>query len=178
MAEAATIARPYAKAAFEDARERNELAAWSGALAKAAGLAADARVLEALTSPKLSTDQFVAFFAGLGGPAIDGRWQNFVRLLATYKRLALLPQIAGQFETLRADFENELDVQVTSAAPMSAQQGAKLAAALTSRLKRSVRLATAVDPTLLGGAVIRAGDLIIDGSLTGRLQKLATALGS
>ncbi len=178
MAEAATIARPYAKAAFEAARERNELAAWSDALGRAAGLAADARVLEALTSPKLSTDRFVAFFAGLGGAAIDARWQNFVRLLAANKRLALLPQIAAQFEALRADYENELDVQVTSAAPMSAAQAAKLGAALPSRLKRSVRIATAVDPTLLGGAVIRAGDLIIDGSLTGRLQKLATALGS
>ena len=178
MAEAATIARPYAKAAFETARERNELAAWSGALGKAAGLAADARVLEALTSPKLSIDRLVTSFAGLGGTAIDARWQNFIRLLATNKRLSLMPQIASQFEGLRADFEKELDVQITSAAPMSADQAAKLASALKSRLKRTIRLATAVDPTLLGGAVIRAGDLVIDGSLTGRLQKLATALGS
>ena len=178
MAEAATLARPYAKAAFDAARERGELAAWSGALAKAAGLAADPRVLDALSSPKLTGEDFVKFFAGLAGEGVDARWRNFVGVLAANKRLAVLPEIAAQFEILKAEFDNEIGVEVTSASAMSAEQVAKFAEALTQRLKRRVRIDTAVDSGLIGGAVIRAGDLVIDGSLTGRLQKMASELGS
>jgi F-type H+-transporting ATPase subunit delta len=178
VAEAATIARPYAKAAFQEARERATLSAWSAALQRAAGLAADPRVVEALTSPKLSNDQFVRFFAGLGGEGIDSHWQNFVRVLATNKRLGLLAEIAAQFEALKADHENRIAVEVVSATPIGPGELAKLTAALVRRLKREVRIDHSVDPALLGGAVIRAGDLVIDGSLTGRLRELATALGS
>lgn len=178
MAEAATLARPYAKAAFDAARERDELGAWSGALAKAAGLAADPRVQDALSSPKLGDEATVRFFAGLGGEAVEARWQNFVRVLAAYKRLAVLPEIAAQFEVLKAEFENEIAVEVTSAAPIAPDQVAKLTQALAQRLKRRVRIGTAVDASLIGGAVIRAGDLVIDGSLTGRLKKMASELGS
>ncbi len=178
MAEAATIARPYAKAAFQFARDSRELAAWSDALRRAAGMVADARVIGALTSPKLSDERFVTFFGGLGGAAVDANWKNFVRILADNKRLGVLPDIASQYEILRADFENEVDVQVTSAVPLGEGHLAKLAAALKRRLKREVRIHTALDATLLGGAVIRAGDLVIDGSLAGGLQKLASELGS
>lgn len=178
MAEAATIARPYAKAAFQIARDSRELAAWSDALGRAAGMVADARVVDALTSPKLSNESFVTFFEGLGGAAADAQWKNFVRVLADNKRLGVLADIASQYETLRADFENELDVQVTSAVPLGEDQLSKLAAALKSRLKRDVHISTALDAKLLGGAVIRAGDLVIDGSLAGGLRKLASELGS
>jgi F-type H+-transporting ATPase subunit delta len=178
MAEAATIARPYAKAVFMSARDSKALHAWSEALRVGSGLVADSRVADLLTSPKMSTDQLVALFAGLGGAGIDGHWQNFVRLLATNKRLEVLPQIAEQYELLRAQYENELDVQVTSAVVMSADQQAKLAAALKKRFKRDVRMTTAVDSSLLGGAVIHAGDLVIDGSINGRLQRLASELGN
>jgi len=178
VAEAATIARPYAKAAFQVARDSRELAAWSHAFRLAAGMVADARVAGALTSPKLSDESFVTFFEGLGGEAVDAQWKNFVRALAENKRLDVLPDIASQYEILRADFENEVDVQVTSAVPLGEDHLAKLAAALKRRLKREVRINAALDASLLGGAVIRAGDLVIDGSLAGGLQKLATELGS
>jgi F-type H+-transporting ATPase subunit delta len=178
MAEAATIARPYAKAAFMSARDAKALPAWSEALRVGSGLVADSRVADLLTSPKMSTDQLVSLFAGLGGAGIDSHWQNFVRLLARNKRLEVLPQIAQQYELLRAQFENELDVQVTSAVAMNADQQAKLAVALKKRFKRDVRMTTAVDPSLLGGAVIHAGDLVIDGSINGRLQRLASELGN
>jgi F-type H+-transporting ATPase subunit delta len=178
MAEAATIARPYAKAAFMSARDAKALPAWSEALRVASGLVADSRVTALVSSPKMSTDQLVSLFAGVGGPGIDGHWQNFVRLLATNKRLDVLPQIAEQYELLRAQHENELDVQVTSAVAMNADQQSQLAAALKKRFKRDVRMTTAVDPTLLGGAVIHAGDLVIDGSINGRLQRLASELGN
>lgn len=182
MAEAATIARPYAKAAFMAARDAKALPAWSEALQKSSGLVADATIADLLTNPKLTPDEIVSMFAGLGGAAaagdFDSHWQNFIRLLGENKRLEVLPEIAAQYEMLRAQYENELDVQVTSAVPMNAGQQAKLAAALKKRFKRDVRITSGVDPTLLGGAVIRAGDLVIDGSINGRLQRLASELAS
>jgi F-type H+-transporting ATPase subunit delta len=178
VAEAATLARPYAKAAFMSARDSEVLPNWSEALRAAAGLVQAAAIADLLTSPKMSIDQIVSMFAGLGGPQIDAHWLNFVRLLATNKRLAVLPAIATEYEISRAQFENELDVQVTSAAAMSANEQDKLAASLKKRFKRDVRMSLNVDSSLLGGAVIRAGDLVIDGSIKGRLQRLASELGS
>lgn len=178
MAEAATIARPYAKAAFMSARDAKALAAWGQALGSASALVADSRISALLTNPKMTADQVVSLFAGLGGGAIDAHWQNFVRLLAQNKRLAVLPDIAAQYEMLRAHFENAVDVEVTSAVAMNADQQARLAASLKTRFKRDVRMSTAVDPALLGGAVIRAGDLVIDGSISGRLQRLASELAN
>jgi len=172
MAEAATIARPYAKAAFMSARDARALPDWSKALG------GDARIADLLTSPKLSSDQIVSMYAGLGGTAIDAHWQNFVRLLAQNKRLEVLPEIVVQFELLRAQYENELDVEVTSAVALNADQQAKLVASLKTRFKRDVRIHTSVDAALLGGAVIRAGDLVIDGSIKGRLQRLASELAN
>ncbi len=177
MAEAATIARPYAKAVFMAARDAQALPSWSTALHAASGLVADSRIADLLTSPRLGPDQVVSMFAGLGGGDIDERWQNFVRLLARNKRLEVLPEITAQYEQLRARYENEVDVQVTSAVAMDEAQRAKLAAALKTRFKRDVRMSTSVDPALLGGAVIRAGDLVIDGSISGRLQRMASELG-
>jgi F-type H+-transporting ATPase subunit delta len=177
MAEAATIARPYAKAAFQSARDAKTLADWSKALQSGSGLVEDSRIADLLTSPRMSVDQIVSMFAGLGGGGIDAHWQNFIRLLARNKRLAVLPAIAAQYEMLRTQYENELDVQVTSAVAMDAGQQAKLAASLKTRFKRDVRMSTSVDASLLGGAVIRAGDLVIDGSISGRLQRLASELG-
>jgi F-type H+-transporting ATPase subunit delta len=177
MAEAATIARPYAKAAFMSARDAAALPAWSAALGTGAALSADKTLADLLSSPRLTPDQVVSMFAGLGGASIDAHWQNFIRLLAQNKRLHVLPEIAAQYELLRAQYENEIDVGVTSATPMDAAQQGKLAAALKQRFRRDVRISVAVDPKLIGGAVIRAGDLVIDGSIQGRLQRLASELG-
>jgi F-type H+-transporting ATPase subunit delta len=182
MAEAATIARPYAKAAFMSARDAKALPAWSEALQKSTALVLDTTIADLLSNPQLSLDQIESMFAGLGGAAVaadfDAHWQNFIRLLAQNKRLDVLPEISAQYAMLRAQFENELDVQVTSAVPMNAEQQGKLAEALKKRFKRDVRISSGVDPNLLGGAVIRAGDLVIDGSIHGRLQRLASELAS
>jgi F-type H+-transporting ATPase subunit delta len=178
MAEAATIARPYAKAAFEAARDAKSLGEWSGALGAATAFMADARV-EALTgNPKLSLDEVVSLFAGLGGAGIDAHWQNFVRLLAANKRLHTLGEIAAQYEILKGQYENQLEVEVTSAVPLNPAQQASLAASLKQRFKRDVRVSSAVDASLIGGAVIRAGDLVIDGSIKSRLARLEYELGS
>lgn len=178
MAEAATIARPYAKAAFMAARDARALEDWSLALQAASGLAANARVADQLSDPKFTAERIVAFFAGLGGGGIDAKWQNFVRLLIENKRLEVLPEIAGQYEVLKHQYENEVEVEVTSATAMNAEQQAKLAASLKARFKREVRMSTQVDASLLGGAIIRAGDQIIDGSIKGRLERLASELSN
>jgi F-type H+-transporting ATPase subunit delta len=178
MAEAATIARPYAKAAFMWARDSDSLPEWSRALQASAAMSLNARIAELLTDPEFGEDKVVDMFAGLGGAKIDAHWQNFVRLLAENKRLEVLAEITEQYELLRAQFEHELDVEVTSAVPLSEAQKATMAASLKKRFKCDVRMTNAVDASLLGGAVIRAGDQIIDGSIKGRLQRLATDLAS
>lgn len=177
MAERATLARPYARAAFAAAREANALAGWSQGLQAAAVFAADERVEQIISSPNMNEDQLVDLLADAGGKGSDDL-RNFIRLLARNRRLLLLPDIAVQFERLRADVENTAEVDVTSAVPLDPGQQAKLAAALKTRLKREIHMTTAVDPALLGGAVIRCGDLVIDGSIKGRLAQLQTELSN
>ena len=178
MAERATIARPYAKAAFEYARGAQAFSEWSRGLNTAAEIVADPRVSRLCLSPQLSAAELAGLFADVGGASLDAGMQNFVRVLAENRRLPLLPEIAAQYAELRAAVENTVDVEVTSAVALDAAQSENLVRALNARLKRQVRLQTSVDSALLGGAIVRAGDLVIDGSLKGRLERLATELGS
>lgn len=178
MAERATIARPYAKAAFEYARDAKAFAEWSRGLEAAAEIVADPRVAVLSTSPSLTAADLAGLVIDLGGANLDAGMQNFVRVLAENRRLPLLPEIAAQYEELRAAVENTVDVEVTSAVALDAAQSENLRRALNARLKRQVRMQNSVDSSLLGGAVVRAGDLVIDGSLKGRLERLATELGS
>jgi F-type H+-transporting ATPase subunit delta len=178
VAERATIARPYAKAAFEYARDAKALAKWSQGLKAAAEIVADPRVAALTKSPQWSAADLVSLITDVAGDKLDAGMQNFVRVLTENHRLLLLPEIAAHYEVLRSAVENTVDVQVVSAVPLDAAQADKLERALSTRLKRQVRMQNSVDSTLLGGAVVRAGDLVIDGSLKGRLQRLATELGS
>jgi F-type H+-transporting ATPase subunit delta len=178
MAERATIARPYAKAAFEYARDANDFAGWSLALARAAEIVADPRVAALTKSPQWSAADVVGLITDVAGAGLNAGMQNFVRVLAENHRLLLLPEIAAHYEEFRSAVENTVDVEVVSAVKLDAAQSDKLSAALTKRLKRNVRMKNSVDATLLGGAVLRAGDLVIDGSLKGRLERLATELTS
>jgi F-type H+-transporting ATPase subunit delta len=178
MAERATIARPYAKAAFEYARDANAFAAWSQGLTAAAEIAADPRVAELIQNPTWSASDIAGLVIEIAGARLDAGMQNFVRVLAENHRLPLLPEVAARYEAERAAVENTTDVEVISAVALNANQAEKLTAALNKRLKRRVRMQNSVDATLLGGAVIRAGDMVIDGSLRGRLERLATELGS
>ena len=130
------------------------------------------------TSPSLTAADLAGLVTDVGGTNFNGGMQNFVRVLAENHRLPLLPEIAAQYEQLRAAVENTVDVEVTSAVPLDAAQSENLERALNARLKRQVRMQNSVDPSLLGGAIVRAGDLVIDGSLKGRLERLATELGS
>jgi F-type H+-transporting ATPase subunit delta len=176
VAERATIARPYAKAAFAYARDASTFGEWSRGLQVSAEILADPRVAALVKDPEPTAAEIADFIIGVGGAKLNAGMQNFIRLLAENRRLLLLSEITQQFETLRAAAENTIDVDVVSAVALDAAQQGKLAAALSTRLKRQVRMRTSVDATLLGGAVIRAGDLVIDGSLQGRLERLGTEL--
>jgi len=175
MAEKVTIARPYAKAAFDYARERKTFAAWSQLLTTAAAVVADERVAKLLNSPRVAPADMAGMVADIAGAA-DEQGRNFLGTLAANRRLGLLPEIAAMFETLRAEAENVADVQVTSAVPLDDAQRNRLIAALKKRLNRDVRLQVDIDSSLLGGAIVRSGDLVIDGSLRSRLQRLADAM--
>lgn len=176
MTEKVTIARPYAKAAFEHARHQNAFARWSQVLATASAVVADERVARLLASPRVTPDQIATLIADICGETLDEHGRNFIATLAHNRRLALLPDIAALYELLRAEAENIADVQVTSAVELSPAQRERLAGALRKRLQREVRLHCAVDASLIGGAIVRAGDFVIDGSLKARLDRLAATM--
>ena len=176
MAERTTTARPYAKAIFALARQGNTLAATSTSLLRAAEVVADPRVHDLLGSPHVTAAQLSEFVIGIVGGGLDEYGRNFITLLAQNRRLGFLPEIAALFEQMKADVENAVDVEVISATALNSDQESRYAAALQKKLGRSVRLHTKVDGTLLGGAVLKAGDLVIDGSIKGRLERLATEL--
>jgi len=176
MADKSTIARPYAKAAFEEARDRKRLGPWSDVLRTAAAVIGDPRVAALLGNPRVTPGELATLVIEVAGAQLDEEGRNFVRTLADYRRLALLPEISALFDELKAEAEGVVDVTVTSAAPLDDSQRGNLTAALEKRLGRSVRLQCATDPALIGGAVLRAGDLVIDGSLRGRLERIAYAL--
>ena len=183
MADNNTIARPYAQAVFELARDAGTLAAWLESLAIAGTLTADGQVAKFLSDPALSDAQREEFLTGLfaaaGATLLDGsseQGSNFVKLLVENGRARVLPEIAEHFEALKADVENTVDVVVTSASPLSDEQRKAITTALKARLGREVRLETEIDENLIGGAVIRAGDVVIDGSLRAGLDGLTNAL--
>jgi F-type H+-transporting ATPase subunit delta len=173
MADRLTVARPYAKAAFAQASAGSRLGPWSGALNRAALAVGDARVRALFGSPKVTAAQLAELVAGVAGDGLDQYGRNFIAMLAENGRLAFLPEIAQLFDQLKADQERVVDVSITSAAPMGEGEQAKLVAALGKRFDRTVRVTATVDPSLIGGAVVRAGDLTIDGSVKARLERLA-----
>jgi F-type H+-transporting ATPase subunit delta len=178
VAERATIARPYAKAAFEYARDSKAYAAWSEGLSAATQIVTDPNVAALAKNPSWTTADLSALITDVAGAKLDPGMQNFVRVLAENHRLLLLPEISAHYEEMRAVVENTVDVEVISAVELSSEQRDKLSRALATRLKREVHMHNSVDPSLLGGAVLRAGDLVIDGSLKGRLERLTTDLTS
>jgi F-type H+-transporting ATPase subunit delta len=176
MADLSTLARPYAKAVFQLARDAGRLKEWSAQLAAIASAVADPQLARLIGHPALDRNAL----AGLLGEALarflDGEGRALLRLLAENGRLKTARFIAEQYEALRAEAEARVDVQVTSAAPVDPAQQDALASAIRQRLKRDVAIEWKTDESLVAGAVIRAGDLVIDGSVRGELERLATAL--
>jgi F-type H+-transporting ATPase subunit delta len=176
MTDKTTIARPYARAAFAEASEDRRLGPWSEALHVAAAVVRDPRVESLLGNPQVTPAELAQLFIDIAGSGLDEDGRNFVRTIAENRRLAYLPEISTLFDELKDKAEGVVDVTVTSAAPLDATQQHALSAALERRLQRSVRLQCDTDPALIGGAVLRAGDLVIDGSLRSRLQRIAYEL--
>ncbi len=176
MADRTTIARPYARAAFEEARERGRLTEWAQALAVGTEVVRDERVARLLQNPEVPASALVELVTSIAGPQLGQHGRNFVQMLADNHRLGYLPEIATLFDELKDAVEGVADVTVTSAAPLDSGQQKKFSEALSRRLKRRIRLHCETDPTLIGGAVLRSGDLVIDGSLRARLERLAYEL--
>ena len=173
MSQALTLARPYARAAFGVARDAGSLPAWSDALAFAAHVAADPRVASLLGNPNLTQADAVALLAPDG---VEAMFADFLGLLFDNRRLALLPEISGLYDELRLESERVVKAKVTSAVILPLVEMGKIEDALRRRFGRDVEIETAIDESLIGGAIIDAGDVVIDGSLKGKLDRLQTAL--
>jgi F-type H+-transporting ATPase subunit delta len=178
MAELATLARPYAQAAFNFAHKASTLAAWSSALHTAADISNDAKFAALIGDPRLNRDQLKALLFDIGGDQFSEEVKRFLGSVVENDRLPLLGEVSQQFDELLNEAENRVEVQITSAYAVRKEQQRLLSAALEKRFGKSVELHTTVDKTLIGGAIIRVGDEVIDGSLLGGLKQMATQLHS
>lgn len=177
MADQFTLARPYAKAAFEYASEHKAVAEWHNALELLAQVAAHPDMRPLLgNNPKVTPAMLVKLFTTLGDKPLDKAQHNFVHLLALNRRLALLPEIAAGFAALRAQAEKRVTVELRTASEVPGALQARIKAALEQRLHATVDLQTVLDENVIGGALLRAGDLVIDNSVRGKLERLAANL--
>ena len=176
MIEPTTLARPYARAAFEHAREAKQLDVWKESLAQLAALTLEPKVAAALRRPDQTAAERAGTLMSLAGESLPQAVGNLLHVLADNGRLALLPEVAALFEQFKQSVESAVAVHVTSAYSLSDAEADQLTASMEARLARSVTLTSETDPSLLGGALIRANDRVIDGSIRGRLNKLAGSL--
>ncbi|GLW38954.1 F0F1 ATP synthase subunit delta [Pectobacterium actinidiae] len=177
MSEFVTVARPYAKAAFDFAVENQALDRWQNMLAFSAEVARNEQIAE-LLSGAVAPIELAKTFIAVCGDQLDEAGQNLIRVMAENGRLPVLPEVLEQFIQLRAALESTVDVDVISANTLSEQQLSKIAAAMEKRLSRKVKLNCKIDKSVMAGVVIRAGDMVIDGSIRGRLERLADVLQS
>lgn len=178
MSDSTTIARPYAKAIFEHALAEKNLAQWSEHLLMLAQVVLNPQASQFIGNPASTEEQQIELLQAACGGKDNKSLNNLITLLASNKRLMLLPEIKVLYEAHRAEQEKTLDVDVISFSTVSTTQQQQLIDSLSKRLQRKVSLKISIDPSLLGGAVIRAGDLVIDGSVRGKLNKLGTGLAA
>lgn len=178
MATINTLARPYAKAAFEHAVAKGALDAWSGMLALVSAVVSDADFAYRVRNPSLTRERKADDLLTVCEGQLDAGFGNFIRTLAEHDRLPLIPVIAELYEQHKAEHDRSIAVEVESAFELSEDQQKTLVTALSRRLDRAVTPQVRINPALIGGVVIRAGDLVIDGSVRGKLAKLAEALKS
>lgn len=174
MAEVATIARPYAEAVFALADKAGTLAVWSESLARLAAIAQAPEVVQLIGNPKVSSAQLADLFSA--GDDLPAEARGLVAALTENKRLQALASIAAQFEALKAEREGAVDAQIASAYPLEGAELASLVADLERRFKRKVRPHVKVDQSLIGGALVRVGDQVIDGSIRGKLDAMRNGL--
>jgi len=178
MAELTTLARPYAKAAFEYAQTAGTLDSWSEALQQLALLVADDKVAAALSDPMSTSEQKAQTLVGLLSEELDANIQNFVRNVANNKRIELLAAISELFDLMKANLEQVLDVKIQSAFELNDAQQTQLSDALGKNLKRKVTLEVETDTTLIGGVLVHAGDTLIDNTVKGHLNRLKEAIAN
>lgn len=176
MAETSTLARPYAEALFDLARAGDRLAEWSEILELLAQVVEHEDVRLLIGNPRVDDEQLAGIILDLLGDRLDDQGRNLIRVLAEYDRLRLVPEIRRQYEALRADAENRVDVEVVSAVELPEDRHEILAKALESTLGRRVNLICRTDPELIAGAVVRAGDQVIDGSVRAQLERMKEVL--
>jgi len=176
MSSLTTLARPYAKAAFELARKDDNLAGWDDMLSVVAVVTAEERMAGWLQSPHSTAEKAVEIIVEAMGEEVDPRFQGFLGVLADNGRLSLCGEISRMFGHLRADAEKRLQVRIVSAVALQDSEAERMQAALARRFDREIILNNEIDPGVLGGAIIYAGDQVIDGSLLGRLNRLETSL--
>jgi F-type H+-transporting ATPase subunit delta len=176
MAELATVARPYAEAAFELARDEQALPAWSEMLRLAATIDADARIAAALDNPRLDTGAKESLLLSIGGDRFNGEARNFIRVLVEAERVMLLPQIAAMFETLKNEAEATAKAMIESAFELSPSQVTELQQALERRFGKKIETTVTVNPDLIGGARVTVGDAVLDGSVQAKLAAMHAQL--
>jgi len=176
MAETATLARPYAEAVFRLADAGGTLAAWSGTLRALAQVVAHPDMQECLVKYDLTAPQLQELFLSLSPADLSTEAKTFIGLLIEYDRLTLLPEIFGQFETLKNEREGVVDAQISTAFALEDAQLASLVADLEKRFKRKINPQVSIDPGLIGGARVVVGDEVIDGSVRGKLNAMAAGL--
>lgn len=176
MSEANTVARPYAQAAFDEARRLGDLKGWSAALEILAESLSNSEVRAVVSNPRVDKGKVEELVMALCGNQLSAQQRNFIRILMDHHRLDVATEILVMYEALRAEAEKFAEVTVASAFELSDAQQQKIAAALKARMQREIRLSCKVDKTLLGGVVIRAEDKVIDGSVLARLGEMANAM--
>ncbi len=176
MADIRTVARPYARAIFEIAHGRGQLDAWSEQLAILAAVAEDASMQPILDDPTVAQGRKADLILEILEGRADSAMAELVRVLAENDRLEAFSSIRDLYEGLRAEAQRTLTARVVTAQPVTSEQQTAIAEALQKRLGREVQLEVAIDGDLIGGAIIEAGDLVIDGSVRGRLENLASTV--
>jgi F-type H+-transporting ATPase subunit delta len=176
MSELSTLARPYAEAVFRMAQGENDLAGWSARVQSLALIVSDAQWSRLISDPAVSAERVASLVIEVAGSDLGTSGANFVNVLAENDRLSLLPEISAQFEALKANAEGTLEATITSAQELTQAQIDDLVAGLKAKFNRAVNVQVAVDPELIGGAVVAIGDQVIDGSVKGRLQRMSFAL--
>lgn len=176
--ERSTLARPYATAAFQQAQEEGKLEQWSEMLGFLRAMVSDPTMAGVVADPRVERGKLVELILGIAGDRLSKTGQNFVKVLVHNGRMGLVAEITELFEKLRGDAEGRTRVDVVSAFELAPDYARQISEAMAKRLAREVDLTVRVDQALIGGVIIRAGDLVIDASLRGRLQQLAVGLRS
>jgi F-type H+-transporting ATPase subunit delta len=173
MSEFVTLARPYAKAAFDYAKNADLVSTWLQNLTVSAGIASVPEIANSFSSPEKNNEVLVSL---LSSDDADQGYMNFLNLLADNNRLGLLPDVVNLFQFISEQDSKVLSADVYTAEKLDQDQLKGIAASLSKRTGKNIKLRQHIDKTLLSGARIQAGDLVIDGSLKAKLDKLKTQL--